>query len=215
VTNCIIWDCPESIWLQDSSNTQIPDRGSHVTVSYCDIKGGRNSITVSGSRSTVTWGDGNVNVDPLFAAAGTKDFHLKSQAGRWDPTSQSWVQDNVTSPCIDAGSPNSDWTAELWPHSKRINMGAYGGTPQASMSLSVVGNIADLDHNDSVDANDLLALANMWLANGVLLAEDMNHDGLVNFPDFGKLAANWRTNPGSGQEPFEIFLGNKAKWSDQ
>jgi hypothetical protein len=94
-------------------------------------------------------------------------------------------------------------------------MGAYGGTPQASMSLSVVGNIADLDHNDAVDANDLLVLAGMWSAQGVLLAEDLSHDGLVNFRDFAKLAANWRTDVGFEQEPFEVSLGNRAKWSQQ
>jgi hypothetical protein len=94
-------------------------------------------------------------------------------------------------------------------------MGAYGGTPQASMSLSVVGNIADFDHDDAVDGNDLLVLADMWLAQGVLLAEDLNHDGVVNFRDFAKFAANWRTDVGFEQEPFQIILGDKAKWSPQ
>jgi hypothetical protein len=131
------------------------------------------------------------------------------------PKNAKLIQDAVTSPCIDAGDPNSDWAAELWPHGKRINMGTYGGTPQASMSLSVVGNIADFDHDDAVDGNDLLVLADMWLAQGVLLAEDLNHDGLVNFRDFAKFAANWHTDVGSGQEPFQIILGDKAKWSPQ
>jgi hypothetical protein len=62
------------------------------------------------------------------------DYHLKSQAGRWDPYSQSWVQDEVTSPCIDTGDPNSAWEQEVWPNGERVNMGAYGGTRQASMS---------------------------------------------------------------------------------
>jgi parallel beta-helix repeat protein len=38
------------------------------------------------------------------------------------------------SPCIDAGDPASDCDAELSPNGGRINMGAYGGTPQASLS---------------------------------------------------------------------------------
>ena len=66
------------------------------------------------------------------------DYHLQSQAGRWDPNSASWVQDEVTSPCIDAGDPNLDVGAEVWPHGGRINMGAYGGTAQASMSAEPV-----------------------------------------------------------------------------
>jgi len=215
VINCIIWDCAQAMTLADSSNTQIADRGSHVTVSYCDIKGGRNSISVSGTYSTVTWGDGNIDTAPQFADPANRDYHLKSQAGRWDLKTQSWVQDAVSSPCIDAGDLNSDWTAELWPHGKRINMGAYGGTPQASMSLSTVGSIADLDHDDAVDGNDLAVLADMWLAQGVLLATDLNHDAAVDFRDFARLAANWRIDVGSEQEPFEISLGNRAKWSQQ
>lgn len=215
VINCIIWDCAQAMTLQDTSNTQIADRGSHVTVSYCDIKGGRPSISVSGNYSTVTWGQGNINIDPQFAEPANRDYHLKSQAGRWNPTSQTWVNDNITSPCIDAGDPNSDWTAELWPHGKRINMGEYSGTPQASMSLSVVGSIADLDRNDTVDANDLAVLADMWLAQGVLLQTDLNYDAVVNFRDFAKFASSWRSDVGSGQEPFQIILGDKAKWSEQ
>jgi hypothetical protein len=31
--------------------------------------------------------------------------------------------------------PHSDWTAEPVPNGERINMGAYGGTPYASMSF--------------------------------------------------------------------------------
>ena len=64
---------------------------------------------------------------------------MKSQSGRWDPNIVSWVQDDVTSPCIDTGDPNSEWAGEIWPHGKRINMGAYGGTRQASMSLETEG----------------------------------------------------------------------------
>ena len=71
-------------------------------------------------------GEGNFDEDPLFARPGSwidpddpttifgagiswsvwadGDYHLRSQTGRWDPTTQEWVQDDVTSPCIDAGS---------------------------------------------------------------------------------------------------------------
>jgi hypothetical protein len=136
IINCIIWDCPQSITLTDSPNTQIADRGSHVTVKYSDIEGGRNSVSVSGSHSTVTWEQGNINDDPLFAAAGNGDYHLKSRAGRWDPTSESWVLDNVTSPCIDTGDPCSPVAFEPYPNGGIINMGAYGGTPDASKSPS-------------------------------------------------------------------------------
>jgi hypothetical protein len=70
-------------------------------------------------------------------------------------------------------------------------MGAYGGTPQASMSLSAAGNIADFNHDDAINLNDLAMLADMWLAEAVLLSQDINRDGLVDFADFALLAGHW------------------------
>ena len=92
-----------------------------------------------------------LHADPLFANIGywdsndtpddpnddfwvDGDYHLKSQAGRWDPNSESWVVDDITSPCIDAGDPNSPVGDEPEPNGDRVNMGAYGGTAEASKS---------------------------------------------------------------------------------
>jgi hypothetical protein len=120
-------------------------------------------------------GVGNyLNTNPLFTDAANGDYHLQSQAGRWDPNSNNWVADTNTSPCIDAGDPNSDWTGETWPNGSRINLGAYGGTPQASMSLSTVGGKVDYDNDDAVDIKDLLMLADMGPTKDVPLAEAAN-----------------------------------------
>ena len=82
------------------------------------------------------WSKNGTSRDPSDDFWVRADYHLCSQAGRWDPSSQTWVQDDIDCPCVDAGDPDWDWTGEIWPHGDRINMGAYGGTPQASMSLS-------------------------------------------------------------------------------
>ena len=96
-------------------------------------------------------GVGNIEDDPCFALIGywdqngtpnepgddvwiSGDYHLCSQMGRWDAGNDVWVQDAITSPCIDAGNPGSDWADEPEPNGGCINMGAYGGTSQASMS---------------------------------------------------------------------------------
>jgi hypothetical protein len=134
--NCILWDDNASDEPEISSTNN-----SSAWVSYSDVQGG--------------WpGLGNIDTYPLFALPGywddnntpgdpnddiwlNGDYHLMSESGRWDSESQSWVKDDVTSPCIDAGDPNSCLGYhEPYPNGLVINMGAYGGTDQASMSLS-------------------------------------------------------------------------------
>ncbi|MFC1765741.1 right-handed parallel beta-helix repeat-containing protein [Planctomycetota bacterium] len=83
------------------------------------------------SDSTVAGGfGGNLASDPLFAQPG--DYHLQSEAGRWDPNGLVWVMDGVTSPSIDTGDPVVLVGVEPEPNGGRINQGAYGGTDQAS-----------------------------------------------------------------------------------
>ena len=79
-------------------------------------------------------GAGNMAKDPLFVDAAKKAFHLKSRQGHWDEANSKWVKDEETSPCIDAGDPADDFSAEPEPNGGRINMGAYGGTREASQS---------------------------------------------------------------------------------
>lgn len=145
--NCIVWDGDDPIsahTVATRGNAGSRMGGIELTVAYSDVQGG--------------WpGEGNLEADPCFAAPGwwalasdstvvvspddddatwiEGDYHLKSQAGRWDPTSGTWVLDEVTSPCIDAGDPNSPVGDEPEPNGGRINMGAYGGTAEASKSF--------------------------------------------------------------------------------
>jgi hypothetical protein len=149
-----------------------------TTINYSDIQGGFP-------------GTGNIHFDPGFANPANSDYHLKSEAGRWNPNSESWVMDAGTSPCIDRGDPNSEWTVELWPHGRRINMGAYGGTPQASMSLSDAGNIADLDNDKNVNFKDFAHFADGWQSRQALLPEDLDRDGAVDCNDLAVFAENW------------------------
>jgi hypothetical protein len=79
-------------------------------------------------------GLGNFSRDPLFVDPNGKDFHLRSERGRYWPAYDVWVLDKVTSPCLDAGDLESDCSGEPKPNGGRINLGAYGGTAFASMS---------------------------------------------------------------------------------
>ena len=112
VINGIIWDCDRPITLADSPNTALADRGSHITVRYTDIQGGRQGISSSGVHSTVTWGLGNIDRDPFFVDAGKGNYRLQSK-----------------SPVIDAGSleaaPDQDLEGILRPCGGGIDMGAF------------------------------------------------------------------------------------------
>ena len=117
VVNTILWNnSPDEIC--DKRWGTIP---TSITVTYSNVKGGFP-------------GEGNLYIDPLFADPENGDYHLKSQDGRWDPASESWVIDETSSPCIDAGDPNGPVGLERFPNGGRINMGAYGGTSEASLS---------------------------------------------------------------------------------
>jgi hypothetical protein len=182
VLNNIIWHnelyVDDYVWPED------------YVVNFNNIQGGFRIEDVLYGEETYE-GEGNISIDPCFADPENRDYHLRSEGGRWNPQSESWVFDDVTSSCIDAGDPDSLIGEEPAPHGDRINMGAHGGTPQASMSLSADGNIADFNKDGAVDSQDILMLADIWLREDVLLAEDVNRDGIVSFPDFAVLAKNW------------------------
>lgn len=115
LVNNIIWE--NEMYFEEN----VPAGGGLYDIRFNDIQGG--------------WdGEGNIEADPLFANPARGDYHLRSAAGRWDPQAADWVFDDVTSPCIDAGDPSNAPADEPAPNGGRVNMGAYGGTPQASKS---------------------------------------------------------------------------------
>ncbi|MEZ5336502.1 MAG: right-handed parallel beta-helix repeat-containing protein, partial [Methanolobus sp.] len=123
-----------------------------VTVEYNDIY--KNSGTYTGSGITYR---NNIAVDPMFYNEGSKDFHLKSTYGRW--TGSSWATDSASSPCIDAGDPDSNYGNERENNGNKINIGAYGNTNEASLSGALTGgatlNEAPTASIDSVSSNEI------------------------------------------------------------
>jgi hypothetical protein len=170
------------LWANEAaSGPQVAvDATSSVSINYSDIENG--------------WpeGTGNIDTDPCFASFDPNgdpniwDFHLQSAYGRWELNSKSWVTDSNTSLCIDTGDPNSDWSEEAWPNGKRINMGAYGGTDQASMN----GNPADFNIDGSVHFADFAEFSNKW-STGESCIYDLVTDGVVDFTDLRIFAENW------------------------
>ncbi|MHC4509885.1 MAG: right-handed parallel beta-helix repeat-containing protein, partial [Planctomycetota bacterium] len=111
ITNCILW------------NNQNGDL-YHCRASYSDVE----------QEDAVGQNSGNISMDPLFADPANGDFHLMSRYGRYLASQDRWVTDSVTSPCIDAGDPSVHPGRERIPRGGRVNIGAYGGTPFASLS---------------------------------------------------------------------------------
>ncbi|HUU95212.1 MAG TPA: ThuA domain-containing protein, partial [Phycisphaerae bacterium] len=70
--------------------------GASVTVSYCDVQGSLAAVGRIDGTGSLTWGEGNIDADPLFADPANGDYHLQSQAGRWSPVTSTWVQDSVS-----------------------------------------------------------------------------------------------------------------------
>jgi len=134
--NCILWaDTPDEI-MGKGAEGRTGGIAGRVEVIYSNVQN--------------SWpGRGNLNSDPLFADPENGDFHLKSQAGRWEPNDENWVVDTTGSPCIDAGNPDEPVGLERFPNGGRINMGAYGGTPQASLSLQLLPHLSGQASNPS------------------------------------------------------------------
>lgn len=75
----------------------------------------------------------SISVDPLFANPQAQDFHLRSEAGRYDPlVAQFTTNDMDTSLLVDVGPSSYPYSAEPMPNGGRRNIGLYGNTPFAS-----------------------------------------------------------------------------------
>ena len=235
VTNSIIWGNTSP----KGPEISVEDAVSTLNITYSNVAGGQPGVSVEGG-CTLNWGEGNIDADPLFAEPGYwadindlniivepddpnaiwihGDYHLKSEAGRWDLYSESWVLDDVTSPCIDRGDPNSPVGDEPDPNGGIINMGAYGGTPEASISIGHLpplplpiplahwkldeteGGIA----SDSVNDNDGTIYGDpAWQPTGGQVVGALDLDGIDDYVE-----TDFVLNPADG--PFSIFVWVKG-----
>ena len=178
------------------------ESGTSLNISYCDLQDGLDGIAGSG---TLNWGLGNIDADPCFVDPYDGDYHLKSEGWRWSKYlihDSHWTYDSVTSRCIDAGNPGSPLCEELltipedpnhdWGVNLRINIGAYGGTTEASMPPYDWALLGDLTNDGTVGYEDLAGQIEDWLTSANEQPGDLNRDGLVNMEDFSRLAENWQ-----------------------
>ncbi len=184
ISNCIIRNGVDWLWTN----------GNPVfNINYSNIEGG--------------WpGLGNIDCDPCFVENGywdtngtpddanddfwiDGDYHLKSEGWRWDTDNQIWMSDDITSPCIDAGNPGSLLVDEFltipldpnneWGINKRINMGCYGGTVEASMPPYDWALLADLNNDGTVNLEDFGYFSNYWRSDGNDLPADFDRNKTI------------------------------------
>ena len=79
--NCILWGNSAA-----NGNQIAVDTGSTLNISYSDVQGGQAAI-YKPDASTITWGSGNIDADPLFEDVAQGNYHLRKG-----------------SPCVDTGT---------------------------------------------------------------------------------------------------------------
>jgi hypothetical protein len=176
ITNSIVW-----------ANNEQQIKGT-TQAAFCLIEGGEPGL-------------GNIDADPCFVDPNADDFHLKSTAWRWNTYINQWTWDDNTSRCIDAGNPASPLadeptTLDVDPLNRyginlRINIGAYAGTPTASIPPHQWAIRADINNNGLVDFNDFA----LWTLDLILPCtenpSDLDRNTIIDIRDFSILADKW------------------------
>jgi parallel beta-helix repeat protein len=192
INNCILWGnggndlegCSATYCCMEDGGAGVGNIGSDpcfVETAYWDSNG--------------TQGDAN---DDFWVGG---DYHLKSGGWRWDVQGVIWLWDEVTSRCIDAGNPSVHGGEELLtmpgdPNNERgvnlrINMGAYGGTREASMPPHDWSLLGDITNDGTVNFHDFAWQAAEWESGGDEQPGDLDRGGGVHLPDVALLVKDW------------------------
>lgn len=117
--NSIFWNNGDEIFYGES--------GCSISVSHSVAPGS------CAGPATCTIGTGVFQTPAIeFVDEANADFHEKSTAGHY--SKGTFVNDSVSSPAIDKADPAASVGSEPAPNGGRANLGAYGGTNQASKS---------------------------------------------------------------------------------
>jgi parallel beta-helix repeat protein len=134
--------------------------------------------------------------EPRFANAAAGDFHPKSQAGRFDPSSGLVVTDAVTSVLVDAGPAGWAFASEPAPNGSRINLGAFANTAEASRTPTNASfTVISLNDGGRIEGTNYL----YWIARG----DATGHTARLEFsPDGGATWTNITTNASASADAY-------------
>jgi parallel beta-helix repeat protein len=131
LNNTLVNNARNGVWVEPTCT----ELSSPYIANNIIVGNGQSGIADSPDNATTPWADYNnvygntieyygfisgphhLAVDPGFVAPAAGDYHL----GR-------------CSPCLDMGDPASDYSREPEPNGGRLNLGAYGNTPEARIS---------------------------------------------------------------------------------
>jgi hypothetical protein len=209
IANSILWCNYDDSGLSEAAQVA----GETESVNYCCIQGLTGTLGGLGNICAdpcfveagrwVDANDPNVIVEPNDPNAVwlDGDYHLKSEGWYWNMDANQWDWDEVTSRCIDAGNPGSPLgdealTLDVDPLNRfgenlRVNMGAYGGTAEASMPPYHWALLADLNNDGTVSFVDVGHYAQYWLDAGSELPADLDRDGTVDLTDYALLGQDY------------------------
>jgi len=172
-------------------------RPTRLTISHSDIKDGRAGVWVDRG-STLNWGAGNIDDDPLFTIGPLGGYYLsQTDAGQLS-----------NSPCVNAGSDYASHVgligyttrADEAPDIGRVDMGYHHPTGEPCR-------LCDLARDGIINFRDFAKLADRWLdescskANAWCRGADITSDAHVDFRDMLFLADCWLVEDTTGPVP--------------
>lgn len=130
---CTLTDSTQS-WAVNEHAGRLVLLANTYHAAYYVVSNTPTALTVWGNAATLAGAPGD-HYEIL-------DVHPQSKAGRWTPLGR--TADALTSPCIDAGDPAAAYASEPRPNGRRLNLGAYGNTAEASQSVIPAGTLIHL-----------------------------------------------------------------------
>ncbi|MDP8240034.1 MAG: right-handed parallel beta-helix repeat-containing protein [Candidatus Hatepunaea meridiana] len=149
ILNSILWnDTPEEIYFSEEG------QANSIAITHTDVQNGEDGIETN-DNGEVNWGEGNININPLFANPDNDDYHLTEN-----------------SPCIDAGDPESPRD----PDNTQADMGVYY-FHQAVPRDNIVINVPD-DYETIQEAIDVSIDGDSILVSPGRYEENINFRGI-------------------------------------
>ena len=140
-TNCIFWGNSTDQIALDTLNGV----GGTLTVNYCDVQDGEDSVKVISSLSTLNWDEGNIDTDPFFVDPLISDYHLQN-----------------TSPCIQTAIDTIEIAGEMYfcpPYDIEGNPRPYPVGTMPDMGAYEYQFLVGIEENSSSHLPDKYALA--------------------------------------------------------